>query len=133
MKSFFQHDLEIDFHPWVTKFVHFQFLRLGTFPLGRRLEGKGDFAAYQPMISVAISIWHHSGAWYVSRVMLPSQDVVQKVPVFGAWVSLCCLEPILLLEQCVGDDELMLKAELQKQVHVVNAVANSVCLYQPPE
>ena len=53
MKSFFQHDLQIVFHTWVTKFVHLQFLRLGTFPLGVRLEGKGDFAAYQPMISVA--------------------------------------------------------------------------------
>ena len=54
-----QHDLEI-FHPWVTKFVHLQFLRLGTFPLGRTLEGKGDFAAYQPMISVAVCTGHHS-------------------------------------------------------------------------
>ena len=58
--------------------------------------------------------------------MLLSQDVVQEVPVFGAWVSLCCLEPILLLEQCVGDDELMLRAELQKQGPVAIAVANSV-------
>ena len=47
--------------------------------------------------------------------MLPSQDVVKKVPVFGAWVSPCCLEPILLLEQTVGDNELMLRTELQKQ------------------
>ena len=58
--------------------------------------------------------------------MLPSQDVVQGVPVFGAWVSPCCLEPILLLEQGVGDDELMLREELQKQAPVVIAVANSV-------
>ena len=34
---------------------------LGTFPLGMRLEGKGDFAAYQPMISVAVCTGHHSG------------------------------------------------------------------------
>ena len=61
MKSFLQHDLEIVFRPWVTKFVHLQFLRLGTFPLGRTLEGKGDFAAYQPMISVAVCTGHHSG------------------------------------------------------------------------
>ena len=54
MKSFLQHDLEIVFHPWVTKFVYLQFLRLGTFPLERRLEGKGDFVAYQPMIIVAV-------------------------------------------------------------------------------
>ena len=45
---------------------------------------------------------------------------------FGAWVSPCCLEPILLLEQGVGDDELMLKKELQKQATVVIAVANSM-------
>ena len=47
--------------------------------------------------------------------MLPSYDVVQEMPVFGAWVSLCCLEPILLLEQGVGNDELMLRTELQTQ------------------
>ena len=58
--------------------------------------------------------------------MLPSQDVVQEVPVFGAWVSPCCLEPILLLEQGVGDDELMLRTELKMQVPVVMAVANSL-------
>ena len=41
-------------------------------------------------------------------------------------MSPCCLEPILLLEQGVGDDELMLRTELQKQAPVVIAVANSV-------
>ena len=45
---------------------------------------------------------------------------------FGAWTSLCCLEPILLVEQGVGDDELMLRTELQKQEPVVIAVTNSV-------
>ena len=59
--------------------------------------------------------------------MLPSQDVVQETLVFGAWVSPCCLESILLLEQGVGDDELMLRTELQKQAPVVILVANSMC------
>ena len=59
--------MEIVFHPWVTKFVHLEFLRLETFPLGRRLEGKGDFSAYQPMIRVTVCTGHHS------RVMLPGQ------------------------------------------------------------
>ena len=45
---------------------------------------------------------------------------------FGAWVSPCCLEPILLLEQDVGDDELMLRTELQKQAPVAFAIVNSV-------
>ena len=58
--------------------------------------------------------------------MLPSQDVVQEVSVFGAWVPLLCFEPVLLLEQGVGDDELMLRTELKKQAPVVIAVANSV-------
>ena len=58
--------------------------------------------------------------------MLPSQDIVQDVPVFGAWVSPCCLEQTLLLEQGVGDDELMLRTELQKQALIVIAVAGSV-------
>ena len=48
---------------------------------------------------------------------------------FGAWVSPCCLEPILLLEQGVGNDELMLRTELQKQAPVFIAVANSVSTY----
>ena len=101
MKSFPQHDSEIAFHPWVTTFVHLQLLLLETFPLGRRLEGTGDFATYQSIISV------------VSRVTLPSQVVVQEVPVFGAWVSPCCLEPILLLEHGVDDDELILRTTEQ--------------------
>ena len=63
---------------------------------------------------------------YVSHVTLPSLNVVQEVPVFGAWVSPCCLEPIILLEPGVVDDELMLRTELQKQAPVVIAVANSV-------
>ena len=61
--------------------------------------------------------------------MLPSLDVVQEVPVFGAWVSVRCLEPIPLLEQGIGDDELMLRTELQKQAPVDIAVANSVSIY----
>ena len=61
--------------------------------------------------------------------MMPSQDVVQEVPVFGVWVSPFCLEPIHLLEQGVGDDKLMLRTELQKQAPVVIADANSVSTY----
>ena len=121
MKSFLKHDLEIVFNPWVTKFLHLQFLHLGAFPLGRTLEGKGDFAVYQPMIIVAVHTGHHPGVQYVSCVMLPRQDVVQEVPVFEAWVSSCCLEPILLLEQGVGDDKLILRTELQKQAPVAIA------------
>ena len=40
MKSFLQHDLENVFHPWVTKFVYLQFLRLGPFLLGGDLKAK---------------------------------------------------------------------------------------------
>ena len=58
--------------------------------------------------------------------MLQSYDLVQEVPVFGAWVPRCCFEPILLLEQGVGDDELMLRTELQNEDPAVIAVANSV-------
>ena len=45
---------------------------------------------------------------------------------FGAWVSPRCLEPIRLPKQGVGDDELLLRTELQQQTPVVIAVANSV-------
>ena len=41
----------------------------------------------------------------------------------GAWVLPCCQDRILLLEQVVGDDELVLRTELQKQASVVIAVA----------
>ena len=58
--------------------------------------------------------------------MLPSQDIVQEMPMYGAWMSPCCLEPILLLEHSVGHDELMLRTELQKQAPAVITVANSV-------
>ena len=58
--------------------------------------------------------------------MLASSDVIQEVPVFGAWVPLCCLEPILLLEQGVGGAELVPRKKLRKQASVVKAVANSM-------
>ena len=61
--------------------------------------------------------------------MLPSQDVIHEVPVSGAWVAPCCLERVLLLEQGVGDDELMLRTELQRQAPVVIAAANSMSTY----
>ena len=54
--------------------------------------------------------------------------MVQEVPVLGMWVSPCCLEPILLLEQGVGDDELMLRTELREQSPVVIAVRSLVPL-----
>ena len=41
-------------------------------------------------------------------------------------MAACCLEPIRLLKQGVGDDELLLGTELQQQTPVVIAVANSV-------
>ena len=62
----------------------------------------------------------------MSLVSLPSSGVVQEVPVFGVWMLLCCLEPVLLLKQGAGDYELMLRTELQKQAPVVIAVANFV-------
>ena len=52
--------------------------------------------------------------------------MVQKVPVIGAWVPPFCLEPSLLLEQGVGDEEWMFRTELQKKVSTVIAVANSI-------
>ena len=45
---------------------------------------------------------------------------------FGGWVPPSCLEPILLLEQGVGNDELVLRTELQRQVPVVIVVASSM-------
>ena len=105
MKSFLTHDLEIAYIPWVTKFVHLQFLRLGTFclgtfPLGVSLEGNGDFAVYQPQISVAFCTGRHSGVWYVSRVMLPSSLGGASVWSLNVsilpWTALL-LEPMLVM------------------------------------
>ena len=67
IKSFLQHDLEIVFHSWVTKFVYLQFLRLRTFP-GMRIEGKCDFAAYKPMINDQCSSLHWASLWCVVRL-----------------------------------------------------------------
>ena len=64
----------------------------------------------------------------MSLVSLPSSGVVQAVPVFGVWVILCCLEPVLLLEWGVSDDELMLRTELREQSPVVIAVRSLVPL-----
>ena len=53
--------MKIVFHPWVTKSVHLQLLQRGAFSLGRRLDGKGDSAAYQAVISAAVRTGYHSG------------------------------------------------------------------------
>ena len=59
--------------------------------------------------------------------MLKSLGEVQEVLVLEAWVSPCRLQPILLLEHGVDDDELVLRTELQKQAPAVVAVSN-LCL-----
>ena len=61
--------------------------------------------------------------------MLPSQDVVQEVPVFGAWVSPYCFEPIPLLEQGVGDDELM-RADAQNRTPEASARCHCSCQFR---
>ena len=61
LKPFSQHDMQIVFYPWDMKFVHLQFLHLGTVSLWRRLDGKGTFAANKPMKSVAVCPGHHCG------------------------------------------------------------------------
>ena len=80
------------------------------------------------LIQVIKNLYNKASLWciVVSRVTLPSLDVVQEVAVFLARVSPFCLEPILLLEQGVGDDELMLRTELQQQAPIFIVVANSV-------
>ena len=54
--------------------------------------------------------------------------LVIEVLVFGACVPPYCLEPNLLLEQGVNEDEQMLRTELKKQAPVVIAVADSVSI-----
>ena len=48
---------------------------------------------------------------------------------FGAGVPPYCLEPILLLKQGDGDDDMMLRTETQKKRPIFVAVANSVSIY----
>ena len=70
MKSFLQLDLQIVFHPWVRMCMHLRFLRLWTFPLRRRLEGKGDFEAYDQCSSL-----HSALLWYVVRLSCHSAEL----------------------------------------------------------
>ena len=88
--------MKIVFHPSVTKSVHLQLLHLRTFSLGRRPEGKDDFAVYLAVVSAAVRTGHESCVLYFSRVTL--------VAVFGAWVPPYYFEPILQLEQGASDD-----------------------------
>ena len=73
---------------------------------------------------------HWASLWCV--ILLSRQaaklGLVQEVLAFGMWVSPCCLEPILLLEQGVGDDKLVLRTELQKQAPIVIAISSSMSI-----
>ena len=77
------------------------------------------------MVGVAFSVRHHFGVNDVLEIMLVHKDVVNKVPIFGLRMHPGCFKSVLLLEDGIGDDQLILSAKLQQQAPVV-AVTNAV-------
>ena len=53
------------------------------------------------MVSVAIGTRHYSGMMYICPIRLTSQNIIQEMPMLGAWVLPSGLEPVLLLEKGV--------------------------------
>ena len=74
---------------------------------------EGDFCPDQSMVSVTVSAGHNPGVQHVSCVLLAHKDVVQHMPVFGAWVSPSGLIPGLLLEHRVCYGEVVFGTEFQ--------------------
>ena len=52
--------------------------------------------------------------------------MINEVPVFRPRMHPGCLQTVLLLEDGVGDNKMLLRAELQQQAPVVVAVSNTV-------
>ena len=90
------------------KFLYIQSPRLRAFLPWRRLEGKGHFATDESVVGVAVSTWHDSSVLYVIYVALSGKDVVQQVPMLGSRVLPGGFVPVFLLENSVGDGQLML-------------------------
>ena len=70
---------------------------------------------------------HWASLWCLVRLSCHAAESGRSPGGASVWsVSPRCLEPILLLEQGVGNDGLVLRTELQKQASVVIVVANSM-------
>ena len=89
-------------------------------------KGKVDFAADEAVVCMAFSAWHHSGVKHICHVSLLHQHIVNKVPVVGPRVHPGGLVAIFLLEDGVGDGELLFGTKFKKQAAVVIAVAHTM-------
>lgn len=106
--------------------VHLEFLGLWTFPFGWWLEREGNLGADKPVVCVAVCTGHYPGVQDISGVSLANYDVVQNVPMLRTRVAPGRLKAFMLLEQGVGDGQLVFRTELQQQAPIVIAVPMTV-------
>ena len=89
-------------------------------------DPEGNLTSDQPVVSVAVCTGHNSCVKYICDITLTYQDIIQEVPMLGAWGLPGGFESGFLLEHVVGYVERVLHTELQSQVAIVVAVSNSV-------
>ena len=78
------------------------------------------------MTSPTVCTTHQFGDCYVLLVFLPSDNVIQQMPVFGAKMHPCCHVTMGQPEDQVGDKEIVFIASFKQQEDVANAFAYSV-------
>ena len=77
-------------------------------------EFQGEFGSDQAVISPTVCSTHGSGNSHLLPVSLADNDAIKEVPVFRAGVLPGGLKFVLQLEQGVGDDQLILRAESEE-------------------
>ena len=65
------------------------------------------------MVCEAVCTGHYPGVQDVSDIPLADKDVIQNVPMFRTRVAPGRFEAFMLLEQGVGDGQLVFSTELQ--------------------
>lgn len=72
----------------------------------------------------AVCVRHHSGVHDIRLVKLVHEDVVKKLPVFWSGMHPGYFQTVSLLEDDIGDDDLMFGAKLKQVLSAVIAVPN---------
>ena len=70
------------------------------------------------MVRQPPSTSHGTGDVHVPSVRLANNDIIEHMPVFGPWVHPSCLVFVSLLEQRVGDAEVMRGTHREQQLAI---------------
>ena len=84
-----------------------------------------DFGTYEDVVRVALCAVVAPGVAEAVEVLPSSEDKGQLVPMLRSWVAPRDLVPSLILEESVGDGQLVERAQLQKSLPVLVHLADS--------